>query len=203
MSRVVILDAWALHVLLHACMRIVCERPVHGCWLVWFSEHVHGPNPERSCRAVLPCCVPSSPQARHRGGPRLSVADVCRPCLQRLLQGVVASEDLVYLRESLLAALEADEKQQPARLEDPTSLYVSKTWWHGFKRRCDYPATTSFKTVLEPPTAGECVSFLGGAGPGTECVYVLGGYRAVGVAWVAVQVPARLLWWLRCNRAAW
>ena len=103
------------------------------------------------CLSCVRRAVPPHPplQALHKGGPRLSCSDVCQVCLQHLLQGLVSSDDLVSLRDELLAALEADEGQQEALMEAPSSFYVSKSWVGGFKRR-----GTASSSRLEPPTAG-------------------------------------------------
>lgn len=91
-------------------------------------------------------------QECHRGGPCLSCTDVCTECLKQALQGLVSNQDLVGLREQLLAALDDDEANQELLACDPTSLYVSRTWVVGFKRRSGIGSSGR----LDPPTAGEC-----------------------------------------------
>lgn len=183
------LEARALYVLLFFAMHAQCvsrSGPVHAGWFLWVLLACVVPAASASvyiglliiaaatpscCAAVLCAIAAAVPaascphQARHRGGPRLSCADVCRPCLQRLLQGIVSNEDLVGLRERVLAALETDEAQQDMLQEEPTSLYVSKTWWHGFKRRSTSTSTSTVLTTLEPPTAGVC------GGEAFDCVF--------------------------------
>lgn len=96
---------------------------------------------------VYACLLPV--QARHRGGPRLSFGDVCVECLRRVLQGLVSSEDLVGLRDQLLAALEDDEANQ--EMMSAAAYYVSKPWVVGFKRRSTGGGVAG---RLDAPTAG-------------------------------------------------
>lgn len=103
-----------------------------------------------SCADSLHVSVVAA-QAQHKGGPRLTCSDVCQDCLQRLLQGLVNSEDLVGLREQLLSALDIDEAAQDMRMQAASSYFISKTWMLGFRRRS---STSTGSKPLEPPTAG-------------------------------------------------
>lgn len=112
---------------------------------------VFTPNPHLS-----PTSLPSAPsnqqQASHKGGPRLTCADVCTECLGRMMQGLVSNQDLAGLRDQVLAALEGDEGDQEGLMDAPTSYYVSRTWVNGFKRRSGAGGASGGR--LEPPTAG-------------------------------------------------
>jgi len=72
-----------------------------------------------------------------------------------VLQGLVSSEDLVGLRDQLLAALEEDEANQ--EVLSASAFYVSKPWVVGFKRR-----TTGGGVAgrLDAPTAGATAQLL-------------------------------------------